>query len=529
MHRNWRSWVLVLLLVGPILAYIAFGTIWLWEQGRGWLLAAGLVWFASGVLFAWLASRWTKSQTQLLPPIDWDAPETFARIDRDAWAIVSAEADHGDAVALETLIGVDIYIETGRRLAKKLADHYRPLTSDPIEDVPVVDMLTAMELAAEDLSHLCRQVPGGDMVTPAHWKKAVQMANYLQRANDIYSYLLPIFSPVSGLVRLGTQQWMVKPAWKDMQQNLLRWFFRAFVNRLGVHLIELYSGRLVIGAEQYRRLTRRGAKAPQGVDGKVPPLRIAVAGARGAGKSRIIALVEQERGGDPTLMKARLAGAGIDEAAVEHLRTAQWVEVPGYKHTPGGESARDRATRREAVEKSVEADLLVLVIDARRETTPADAAFAQAWDRWYVEHPAVELPPALAVLTALDDAALGGEWKPPYNWEKGQGPRETAVRAKINGLRTSLPPSITEIVPVGLPEGLPFGVIELLLPCLIADFRKAERAALIRHLRNVSGQSKARRLASQVGERGRSLWKNIRTARQKSAGEKIGTESGHSP
>lgn len=512
MHRNWRSWVLVVLLVGPILAYMAFGMLWL--RGRGWLLQAGLIWFVSGIVFAWLASRWTKSRRLLLPPIDWETPETFAQTDRDAWAIVGAEADQGDAVALERLTAIDIYIETGRRLAKKLAEHYRPLSTDPIENVPVVDMLTAMELAAEDLSHLCRQVPGGDMITPAHWKKAVQMANYLQRANDIYSYLLPIFSPVSGLVRLGTQQWMVKPAWKDMQQNLLRWFFRAFVNRLGVHLIELYSGRLVIGAAQYRHLTRRGAKAPSGLDGQVPPLRVAVAGARDAGKSRLIAFVEQARGGDPSLLKARLAGAGIDEAAVEHLRAAQWVEVPGYTHTTGGESARDRSTRREAVEKAVEADLLVLVVDARRDSTPADAAFAQRWDRWYVEHPAVELPPALAVLTGLDDPALGGEWKPPYNWEKGQGPRETAVRAKLNALRTSLPPSITEIVPVGLPEGLPFGVAELLLPSLITAFRKAERAALIRHLRNVSGQSKARRLASQVGAHGRSLWKNIRTARK---------------
>ena len=47
--------------------------------------------------------------------------------------------------------------------------------------------------------------------------------------------------------------------------------------------------------------------------------------------------------------------------------------------------------------------MLLLVVDARRDTTPADVAFAQAWDRWYVEHPGVELPPALAVLTAMDD------------------------------------------------------------------------------------------------------------------------------
>lgn len=517
MIRNWRSWVLLVLFVGPILAYIAFGAIWLYQ--RGWLLIAGLTWFAAGIAFAYLAARWTRSRKELLPPIDWDAPRTFAKVDRDAWALVEAEAERADTVALETLSEFDIYIETGRRLAKTLADHYHPLSTDPIENVPVVDLLAALELASEDLAQLCRQVPGGDMLTPSHWKKAVQVAGYIQRANDIYSYLLPIFSPVSGLVRLGTQQWMVKPAWKTMQQNLLRWFFRAYVNRLGFHLIELYSGRLTIGAEQYRRLTRRGGRAAKGVDGEIPPLRVAVVGARGSGKSRLIDLVNQAKAGDTTLLEARLAGAGIDEAAFAHLMSAQWVEVPGYTADPGGESARDRATRTEAVERAVEADMLILVVDARRNTTGADAAFAQAWDRWYLEHPAVEFPPALAVLTGLDSPDLGGDWKPPYNWETGQSPRETAARARLNALRTCLPASFTEVVPVGLPESLPFGVVERLLPSLIALFHRAERSALIRHFQRVTTRSKARRLISQVGEHGRSLWHHLRSGRNPAAGK----------
>ncbi len=512
MLRNWRAWVLLILLVGPILAYMGFGMLWLFA--KGWLFIAGAVWVASGMVFAYFAARWTKSQRELLPPIDWDAPQTFAKIDRDAWAIVEAEAERGEAVSLDALVEFNVYSETGLRLAKALADHYHPLSTDPIENVAVVDMLTALELAAEDLRHLCRQVPGGDMITPSHWKKAVTVAGYIQRANDIYSYLLPIFSPVTGLVRLGTQQLMVKPAWKNMQQNLLRWFFRAFVNRLGVHLIELYSGRLAIGPEQYRRLTRRGARVPEGLEGDLPPLRVAVAGARDVDKARLIHLVRQSLDGDSPLIKARLEGAGIDESSLDRLKNAEWIEVEGYTHHSEGETARDRASRREAVEEAVEGDLLILMIDARRETTPADLAFAQGWDRWYVEHPTHELPPALAVLIGMDDPGLGGDWKPPYNWQQGQGPRETAGRARLNTLRTALPPSIVEIVPVGLAENLPFGVVELLLPSLLAQFHRAERAALIHHLHRVSRQSKARRLVSQVGDRGRTIWNSLRAGRR---------------
>ena len=163
----------------------------------------------------------------------------------------------------------------------------------------------------------------------------------------------------------------------------------------------------------------------------------------------------------------------------------------------------------------------MLLVDARRETTAADGAFAQAWDRWYVEHPAVDHPPALAVLSGIDAPDLGGDWKPPYNWESGQGARETAARARLNSLRAALPPSFTALVPVALHESLPFGAGELLLPALIAQLHRAERSALIRHFRRVSSRSKARRLISQVGGHGVSLWKNLRSRGKPAAPEHL--------
>jgi hypothetical protein len=505
--KNWRAWVLLVLLVGPVLAYIGFGTLWLLE--RRWLLIAGTLWIISGLVFAVLASRWTRARRPILPPIDWDAPHTFSPEDRKAWTLVEEEAEKGDTITLETLSEPDVYIETGRRLARRLADHYHPLSADPIDHVPVVELLTALQLAAEDLNHLCHQVPGGDLITPSHWKRAVQAAGYLQRANEIYSYLLPIFSPVTGLVRLGTQQWMVKPAWRNMQQNLLRWFFRAYVNRLGTHLIELYSGRLVIGADQYRRLTRRSAKVAEAVGEELGALTVAVAGARDSGKSRLIEALDLARAGDLRLVKARLESSGLDPSIIERLKGARWVEVPGYTVHPDGESARDRATRRDAVAAAVEADLLVLVVDGRRDTHAADVAFAQAWDRWYVEHPVLEAPPTLVVVSGVDRPEFGGDWKPPYDWSQGRSPRESAVRSRIEALRVALPPTFGEILAVGLPQGPSFGVAELVLPALATLLHKSERAAVIRHLRRLSTRSKARRLIGQVGEQGRWLWSQL--------------------
>ena len=221
---------------------------------------AGILSIIAGVVFTLLMSRWTTSTRAFLPPIDWEVPGTFSEFDRKAWELVEAEAAQGEDLDMAALTEMDTYVATGKRLAMRLAAHYHPLSADPIERVPLIELLTALELAAEDLTRLTRQIPGGDLVTLSDYKRAIVAANYIQKASDIYSFLLPLFNPVTGISRLASQHLMVKPAWKNMQQNLLRWFFRAFVNRLGTHLVELYSGRLVIGANGYRKLTRKLGK-----------------------------------------------------------------------------------------------------------------------------------------------------------------------------------------------------------------------------------------------------------------------------
>lgn len=518
MLRNWRAWMLILLFFGPVFIYIGFGALWLAEHTgpfgirAGWLYIATTLWILAGIAFAILANRWTKSQRELLPPIDWDAPHTFSPFDRQAWQLVQDEADRGDTVTIDELSTFDIYVSTGRDLARRLAAHYHPLSTDPIEHVPVVEILTALELAAEDLVVLCREVPGGDMVTAAHWKKAVQAAGYLQKASDLYTYLLPIFQPVTGLVRLGTQKLMVQPAWKNMQQNLMRWFFRAYVNRLGTHLIELYSGRLAIGVERYRHLTgKRAHTAP--IDETPRVVQVALAGLKDSGKTLLIEALQEAQLGELRTLRARLAADGLNEDLSDRLRNAEWIEVPSYTAAAGDESARDRATRRGAVEAAAESDLLLLVHDMNRDDFVPDVKFLEAWTAWYGAHPALEQPPILLVVTGADRPEFGPEWNPPYDWTRGRDEREIAVRARVDALRVALGPTVHDVVAVGLASDPPFGVNELLLPAIAPQLPRVERVALIRHLREASTRSKARRLVTQVGRQSRRLFEALKSAR----------------
>jgi hypothetical protein len=167
-----------------------------------------------------------------------------------------------------------------------------------------------------------------------------------------------------------------------------------------------------------------------------------------------------------------------------------------------------------AVDAAVQVDLLILVIDSRQGSDQADVAFAQAWDRWFIEHPQSEVPPTLVVVTGVDSPEFGNGWHPPYDWSAGQGVRETAVRRRFDALRQALPPSFGEFVAVGLSAQTPFGVFEYVLPALAARLHRAERMALIRRLHEMGGRSKVGRLARQIGARGRALWGSLK-ARQK--------------
>ena len=511
--RHWRSWVLVALLVGPVLFYVGLGMLWLWE--RGWVICtvAAVLWVAAGVAFSVLASRWTKTSRSLMPPLDWDSPQTFSPLDRDAWKLVQEEADQGETLTFDVLLGADVYIDTGRRLMKRLIEHYHPIAAHPFDDVPIVELLTAFELAAEDLSGLCRQIPGGDMISVSHYRRAVQVAGYITKANDLYAYVSPFLNPITGLTRLGTREWIVKPAWKSMQHNILRWFYQAYVNRLGMHLIELLSGRLAIGAHQYRRLTHRPATdVPAGLDQELTPLSIAVAGARGSGKSRLIAAIKQACLGEMNLIKARVEPLGLAPSLLDRLKEARWIESPGYPRAEIAETRRDRYQRESAVTAAAECDLFVLVVDGCQQDHGPDLAFANAWDRWFREHPQREVPPTLVVITGVDRPEFGAGGNPAPGGTTEQALRESVVRAQVDSLRAVLPPTFRDYAAVGLGEA-PFGVIDHVVPTLAPLLLRAERTALLRRLHQLSNQSKAGRLVRQLGEHGRTLWDGLKARR----------------
>ena len=173
---------------------------------------------------------------------------------------------------------------------------------------------------------------------------------------------------------------------------------------------------------------------------------MAVAGARGSGKAKLIALLEAPRG-RPRLLKARLLGR-VRDAGLERLRAAKFVEIPGYTASPEGENARDRATRRDAVEEAVEANLLILVVRPARSHARPTSPSPRPGTAGSSSTPASRSPRRSSSSPASSAPSWAGR-HPPYDWRGARSSRGRRPRPD-RAPPCRLPPTIAEFVAVGL-------------------------------------------------------------------------------
>lgn len=253
LRSHWRLLIALGLLTIPVLTLCAAGLWYLYANGL-W----GYVWWPLALSLAlawWLLWRWQKRDL-LLPSPRPAASPTWSDPDRQAWQTVEAWAARAQQVSEERLRDMQFYVDQAQRLAVELARHYRPHAQDPIDSLTVPEILAVIELAASDLWQLVYEyVPGSHVLTVKHWKGLGKAAQWYQRASNVYWAVSAMVAPMQTATRyLAWQAGLGRP-WQLLKENLLTWFYTAFVYRVGWYLIELYSGRLREGARAYRQRT----------------------------------------------------------------------------------------------------------------------------------------------------------------------------------------------------------------------------------------------------------------------------------
>ncbi|MFQ3651478.1 MAG: GTPase [Gemmataceae bacterium] len=505
----WRLLVIGLLLATPVLTLCGFGSWYLWQQG----LSLWLWWPMMAAMFLgwYLAWYWQSSRSLLLPPEIEVEPHFTAR-DEQAANLVEARARQSVREQSEQLTNPDFYIQSARELADELARFYNPKATDAVDRLTVPEILAAVELAAEDLADLVsKYAPGGHLLTVGDLKNAAKLASYYDTGMAAYWGILAVFDPINTALKYAASQAGASLPMRLLQRHLTGWFYEAFLTRLGKYLIEVNSGRLRVGARRYRELRAQMQLTNQAPTGQltdpadaVGSVTVTLLGQVQAGKSSLVnALLGEQRAGVSVTPSAE--GARRYEVQTPGIPTRLILfDTHGYAHEgPGADLVE------QTLQLAQQSDLLLLVLPARNPARQADLLLLQKLSAYFAARPDLKAPPIVGVMTQVDLLSPATEWSPPYDWLRGQRPKEQNIRQAVQAVQEQLGTYLEAIVPVNTAAGRLFGIEDGLLPVLAFQLNEARGVAFLRTLKAEADRDKIRRAFQQTWELGKQTAKNV--------------------
>jgi predicted GTPase len=495
--RGWRVWTIVACLIVPLLGIGAVGGLWLHE--RGWLGWAGLAFLCGETLTLVLFRRWGRQREGVLSQPSSALPPTFAPRDEPAWAIVQeylARVDRQEIV----LTSKEQLFALGQEVLERVATCYHPHTAEPFLAVQIPQLFRAIEETARDLANLTRDVPFAHKITIGDAVRGYQLQQRLRPAYNAYRALYPLFNWQNAVFQLFVTDRLFDVAKQTLAQWLLKWY----VDRIGYHAIELYSGRLTltrrVDSEAYFALPSPTASGKDFQPVSPGPLRVLILGQVKAGKSSLTnALFGQYRAVTDVLpATAQLTSYVLERA--ELGATLIVSDMGGYEDPSAPQERLE-----EAFTEALQSDLILLVVSAVNVAREPDRQLLTQLRAHFAQHPELRTPPVVAVLTHIDLLRPPREWAPPYNVVTPDSQKAHSIRGAMNTVAADVGLAAENIVPVcPLPERM-YNVEEALMPLLLALVPEAKRTLLIRSLKTLREREQWEILGRQSRATGRFL------------------------
>jgi uncharacterized protein len=494
--RSWRVWVLAACLGLPLLVFGIAGALWLYE--RHWLRWAGLVFLCGEALLLWLVRRWSRKDTALLPQPPAALPPTFAPRDEAAWALVQEylEKIERNEIVLED---PEQFLSLGRDILEHIAAHYNPAARRPLLAIQVPLLFRAIEETARDLAQVTAALPLAHRITIGDAVHGYRLRQKIMPAYNVYRLLYPLFNWHNALFQL-----LVTDRLFDLtKQTLTQWLLKWYVDRVGYHAIELYSGKLLLtrqfdlSAPLLQPETRTPSATSQSLT--TTPLRLLLLGQVKAGKSSLInALFGSAYAATDILpATAQLTSYVLDRPDLDG--TVIVSDMGGY------EDPNAPRVLEEALAEARRADLLLLVISAINAAREPDRRLLSQLREHFALQPELSPPPVVVVLTYIDMLRPRREWTPPYNIVSPNTPKAQAMRDALQAVATELQLAPELLVPVCLlPERL-YNVEEALVPLLTQVLPEAKRVLLLRSLKTLRQQEEWELLGRQARATGQLL------------------------
>lgn len=496
---RWRVVLVLALIVLPFAFLALAGTWYLWLE-RNWGIYVWAAMTATMAVGYYLGWHWQRKQ-QLLRPVYFEPPTHWTDRDNEAWQLVEARGKAASVLDPAKFTDLQYYVIVGEEMAKELAAFYHPKAKDPVGNLTIPEILAVIELASHDMAELVDQyLPGGHMLTVNDWMLARKATRWYNTASNIYWAVSALFSPINTGLRYAASSVGLSKPFQMLQDNLLLWFFTAYIHRLGTYLIDLNSGRLRVGAARYRQLRQGAAPTPSAPADAVDPgveqvqrITVTLVGQVKAGKSSLInALLGEQRARTDVL-------PATDEVERYELNTPGvptklvLLDTVGFAHT--GPRQDQLAVTRAAARDS---DLLLLVLHARNPARQADLDLLKDLQAWFAARPELKKPPLVAVVTHIDLLSPALEWAPPYNWQQPSRPKEENIQQSLAAVQSQLGEYLSGIVPVCVVPGKVYGIDEWLWPAVAQRLDEVRGVALLRCLKAEVDANKMRKVFHQL-------------------------------
>ncbi len=501
---NLRLWVLIALTAVPVTLYIVVGAYALWKTNLliwlWWILPVG--WALSFLLVKlWPAH----SKPDAAPP----SAKHWTPRDQEAAQIVLGYQEQVDSVTPAQLTSSQFYIDQFQSLSNELAAYYHPHAADPFSSLTVPELAAAVRLVADDLEQIVlNSLPGSRLLTVNQWRSFGDTPKWANRIrNSVWAGSI-LINPLN-IARYGVSRGTIDKVSSGIQSELLATIYLRFIRQVGFYLIEMNSGRLRGGADEYRSSFEASQRSIENIrDSKTNTVTIGLIGQVSSGKSSLVNCIVSgaEAAVDmlPQTERIKRYSLPIQQTDSQRKMNIVLLDSPGYGES--GASALQLAEIEMALSQS---DMILLAVDAHSPARAADVETLKKISDRMADNPNLKPPPIIAVLTHIDLLPPARQWSPPYDLENPKSPKAQNIAQAVDYTKEVFGDSIIGAVAVCTADdpNRRWGISEQLMPILLSQLEEGKSVAILQAFEKAIDQGWGENVWQQISSGGKQLAK----------------------